>query len=632
MRKLLGFDTETWQKDGEHHRAADFRLGVIWDGTEEHVFHTAEAMGLAFYRREWEGAWFFAHNLMYDLQAIWGHELPGHTCVINGQVYFTTIRVRKRDRIVQRKGKPVRVTERRYVHLADTTRHYQGSLAKLGKFVGLEKMFDGLEDFDGLGDDELTERCVQDAKIVHRAAEDLQATYNAIGTSLNYTAGSSALECFRRTAMQREYVKLDDADLIDMNRCYYGGRTEAFQVGKLDAGTYYLADVVSMYPSVMRDLVLPIPSREHVWRTKEPAAWMLERPGGSHVRIKVPESMYPPLPWKHPTTGKLLFPWGELEGWWTHLEINYALSLGCELIEHREAIWFDASERPFRDFVVNLFQVRQKGGMYDLVGKLCLNSTYGKFGQCRPAGTLMSEVEWLEWASENRKEAEALVSSDAVSSYRGNDGEIIAILIQPDEMVFPKHSNQVWAAMITAAARIKLHGLLVRLGGIYCDTDSVLTREPIEDATELGALGLKDVVTGGVILGPKCYQFHHPAEAKSKVTTRIKGVPSRAGWFSPDGVRWWETPNVREHALLGLEVAYLAPMKLIEGMRRDTVPTLLPIAGPMATVDAPREYVWGEAISAKPNLWFPHRKCLKLENDKRHVLPSGRTVPLRVGS
>lgn len=572
-------------------------------------------MQLAFRMERFRGYWFVAHNLQFDLAQIFGQVIPAELCLIGSNLYFAKMEVERR--VHSRPLKSGAKTERReYVHFADTTRHCLTSLAKIGEDIGLPKRF---EDYEKCHPESLTERELrsgvsQDALICGAFASKLQDMYLAQGTSFRYTVGSSCLELYRRKYMKDPVVQMDKEDLSAFLLGYYGGRCEAFWVGKLPPGTYYLGDINSMYPSVMRDLELPIPSREHVWYERNAKAWILERPGMSECTITIPTMMYPPLPWRRPDDGKLLFPCGTLTGFWTHNEIEYALQCGGVLQKIHQTWWFDATCRPFKEYVETLYAERKKGGFLNTVCKLLLNNLYGKMAQSNAPGRLITWDAYLELL-QNNPDADSQIQLNERATVYEKDGEPLAVCLEGTEKVFPKHSNIIWAAYITSAARIRLHSVVCNFRGYYCDTDSVLTSKPVDSAKELGQLALKNTYQHCEIIGPKSYRFGDDIA--------LKGVPRKSGWRET-GKGWIEIADIRQAALAGDRVAYRAPLKLKESLIREELPEMV------ADGASGLFQLNQNAVEARVNYWHPKVKHLSRRNDKRVCHGTGWTKALTV--
>lgn len=567
--------------------------------------------------RRYHGCWFVAHNLAYDLQNLFGRDIDAELCLINRAVYFARMVVKEGTRV--KDGS--RYDQRSYITLADSTRHYPAALAKIGEKLGIPKLFKDVKNLDTLSDEEITLRCESDCQILYQFVTDLQGAYNELGASFNTTIGSTSKELFQRKYMTRSYIQLEEPDLIELNRSYYGGRCEAFYVGEIPAGTYSMGDVNSMYPAVMRDLTLGVPDRQNVWRRDKPKRWTLDRPGSSLCRIRVPDTMYPPLPWKEPGNdhAKLLFPVGVLRGWWTHTEIRYALSVGCDLLEQERSVWFDATEIPFRGFVDDLYALKLQGGWKELIAKLLLNNLYGKFQQCRSPGRFLPHYLYLRLC---REEPEAFDKLKIVKELRDpRTGDITSVLIQHKGLVFPKHSNQHWGSEITAAARIKLHGYLTKYKAFYCDTDSVLFSGTLAKSSALGELSLQQEVSSALLRGPKAYLLRNGDQIK----VRVKGVPSRPGWMQDAATgEYLDCSDIQQAALSGKLVAFDAPLKLMESFRKKTLPS-------WEEGNSGGRIIVDDSMDAKSNFWYPHTKQLKFENDKR-IVPAGGgwTKPIRV--
>lgn len=600
------FDTENW-KD------ASFRVGVIYDGQTYATFQTPESMVGAMRSKRYHGCWFVAHNLAYDLQNLFGRDIDAELCLINRAVYFARMCVKETERL--RDGRSS--VQREYVTLVDSTRHYPAALAKIAKLLGREKLFTDAPDLDLLSSSEILARCQSDCEILFSFVSDLQVAYNALGTSYNTTIGSSTMELFRREYQTKGYLQIEEPDLIELNKSYFGGRCEAFFVGEIPPGEYAMGDVNSMYPSVMRGLVVGTPDRRNVWRRNNPPRWTLTRPGSSLVRILVPRMMYPPLPYKEAGNehSKLIFPCGTLEGWWTHSEIAYALEQGCSLIKHKRAIWFDETEEPFTRFVDDLYAMKLEGGWKELIAKLLLNNLYGKFQQCRSPGRLLPHHDYLRMCAEHPQVFDQLTIVKEMRDPK--TGNVLSVLVQPKGMVFPKHSNQHWGSEITAHARIKLHRLLIRYDALYCDTDSVLFRGSLPKSTQLGDLSLKQTVTSALLRGPKAYWLRGEENV-----IRVKGVPNRPGFMMTGSGVYVNCDDLQRAALEGKQVAFDAPLKLMESFRKRTLPV-------WGENDQGERVIVDDAVDAKSNFWYPHRKALRFENDKRTVPPGGGwTQPL----
>jgi hypothetical protein len=599
-RKIAAFDTENWQRDGDGHRKGDFRCGSIYDGSGYRRFTNPRAMGQCLLSRAFAGVYVWAHNLAYDLQNIWGSALPQTGSIIGSQLCFADYALRT--------SHDPKKSRAEYVHFRDSTRHYPAKLSTLASKLKMQKLFEKIDDLDSLDESAIQDRCDSDSFIVYSFIHQLQETYNELGTSLRATVGSSSLEYFRRMCMVHSTRKLDDDRLETLCQAYYGGRCESFYIGSLPTGRYSMGDVNSMYASVMENLQLPIPSREYCFFSE--SAVSFDREGASECSVSVPESMYPPLPYREPDSGKLLFPFGRFRAWWTHNEIRYALQCGVRIEQVHQSIWFSATCIPFKDFVRTLYGLKLQGGWKALVAKHLLNNNYGKWNQSRPPKQLLPASEYI-----------GSNITDPVTPMYGKDGELISVLVQPEGYQFPIHSNIIWGSYITAGSRIKIHQLLEKHKGLYCDTDSCLLEGRIPKTDGLGELSLETSCTGAYLAGPKAYALFRDGQIEK---LKVKGIPNRPGWVKGDDGNIYDTADLQAMALMGYQIFFDSPLKLIEGFRKKTVPQML------RDVEG-QPYLSGEEIDAAPNIWYTHSRQLQLKCDKR-ILDgkSGWTRPIEI--
>jgi hypothetical protein len=279
--------------------------------------------------------------------------------------------------------------------------------------------------------------------------------------------------------------------------------------------------------------------------------------------------------------------------------------------------WVDEVCSPFREFVDKLYTFKLEGGWKSVIGKLLMNNLYGKFSQSRAPNQLVPHEKYLAMAAQYEELPDSLSDIEELLDEEGNTQ---AVLIKPEGLYFPKHANQHWGSYITAAARIKLHRLMVKHNAFYVDTDSILTTDPLTETKELGALSLQQECRSAYLAGPKAYYLQG-----EDPKIRVKGVPNRAGYYwcqEPDGACFWApTDELQLKALEGYEIAFDAPLKLLESFRRKTLPIWV--------VQDGRMQIKENAVEAVANFWHPHVKQLKLVSDKR-IIPAGNsgwTIP-----
>lgn len=195
---------------------------------------------------------------------------------------------------------------------------------------------------------------------------------------------------------------------------YFGGRIEPVQYGRYE-GTVYAHDIVSAYPSAMRDL----PCLAHgEWRDSrhgEVSNFYVAR-----MQAKT-EGVIHPLPHRL-EDGRVVFP-PHTSGWYWKPEAE-TVSPHCQL---ESLHWHQScNHHPFA-FVDNLFtarrEMKQAGNPAQLALKLVLNSLYGKTCQRLGGDVDAPPYHQLEWAgyitSSTRAKvyALAMVNPSAVVSF-----------------------------------------------------------------------------------------------------------------------------------------------------------------------------------------------------------------------
>lgn len=429
---------------------------------------------------------------------------------------------------------------------------------------------------------------VRDAEIVYRYMESYARTMAGWSLAPSRRIAGSAVAAWRNLDKPNP-IRLDDGRIRHLaRRSYFGGRTEVFKYGHL--APLYTADVASMYPSVMLETAFPDPSRMLWADGLHPDQLPLEREGVAECLVAIPQCYIPPLP--NARAGQREFRIGLQRGFWTFLELRYALSLGVRLLKVYRAAWSEASLHPFTMFVSVLWEMRQeykrKGDARAQTVKVLLNSCYGRLG-IRGADNQECIVPW-----------DASLSQKIVSrSLPETIGDRLYLRYETPIPMDHDWHNVLWASYITAAARVKLHRSLLLQGSsaAYCDTDSVFSTQPIQGLGEgLGALTDHTTYARGWLVGPKLYRLE-PIDGDPIV--RAKGIPrALAGRFlrgeevvfdspispraqSRTGIRagTW-VPITRERQLVPARRHILSPDVLqLETGWSDTAPLVFTAAG-----------------------------------------------------
>lgn len=366
------------------------------------------------------------------------------------------------------------------------------------------------------------------------------------------TTASLALKIFK-TNYEKDYKKIISTNYLTGNGRYYekyirsaytGGRTEVF-IPLLKNGYHY--DVNSLYPYVMENYRLPygycqLHEGDKARQTFKYWYNFNKGAGFIHADVYVPDMFLPPLPVMR---GKLLFPVGNIRGYWSFEEIKLALEVGCEIRKIHSCLYFDKTDYLFKDFIKKYKHIKNTTkGAYRYFAKLVQNSLYGKFAMQRVRETLLdiSELEKCKQRYEDEGLMYCVLKNPLIGDFIKADIEVNSEYIQP-------HIS----AYITSLARIELYrGLQAQYkkGDIsYCDTDSIVCQHKMDDDKthhlDYGKWKLENRVKEGIFLQPKVYYESHPALVEDdnglylkldkdnkfinniKETKKFKGIPKR---------------------------------------------------------------------------------------------------------
>lgn len=455
----------------------------------------------------------------------------------------------------------------REIRFVDSYRLMPSSLQAIGKTVGLEKIELNPSLMHQTPFHEALEYCFRDCDIVVKGLQLMKRHLTAAGCDFAVTLASTAARRIRRDPgidwsefvyyngkkwIPRDHIKRWDGPCYT---AYFGGRTEMFMRGTFK-GTFYLYDIVSSYPSSMRE-PLPlyfrgvIPPPRHLKNVKT----FLRHCGITECTVYIPPGqVLGVLPVKD-KTGRLIFPeGGPIHGRWTNIELLEALKQGVQ-IRHITCQWrFEA--RPYlRKFVDTFYGLRQRAkdendefGKYAY--KILLNSSYGKKTETVDRKSFVSRGE-LDRVQRKIDENMSLYKPGtgayerAAQKNRIEKSPTQGVYYAITQEVGPLRHTAV-GAYITAYSRLKLFRMarkMIDRGATlyYCDTDSLIIDKPIpeeETGNKLGDWELQDVLSEVETLLPKVYRI---VSAKTgKTHYKCKGCPICRKW-EDEGVaaqRW----------------------------------------------------------------------------------------------
>lgn len=408
----------------------------------------------------------------------------------------------------------------------DNANYFQGSLARLGKSLGVEKLE---VDFEKSSEEEISVYCKRDVEIMVRAwqywlrfCEQEDLGYFAP------TLAGQAFNAFRHRFMPAKVFIHDNVRALELEReCYKGGRSECFYLGRPPGDRFYYLDINSMYPYVMVSHYYPCRLIFYQYGTSMSnfrnalKRFLI----CAHVRVRTEVPAFPVR-----VKGKTFYPVGEFDCYLTTPEIEYLLQHG-ELLR---VYAFAAYEKAylFKDYVEYFYakrlEARERGeDAFSFFFKIMLNSLYGKFGQ--------KSTKWEKIGECSPEEERIEQAIDLVTGKRYWLRYHNGLVEQSKEEEEAFNSFPAIAAHVTAYARIYLQELISKAGPenvYYVDTDSLFVNEKgyqrlsgLLHPTELGKLKLEETGDTLVIRGPKDYTFG--------THTKLKGIRSNAVEVAP---------------------------------------------------------------------------------------------------
>lgn len=387
--------------------------------------------------------------------------------------------------------------------------------------------------------EETTAREIMRDKILHYQKDDcvklgelVVEWYRMFGDKL--TMASVALPMLRSYhGFECLYEKLD----AEMRPYYFGGRNQCFATGVLE-GKFYVYDINSSYPDVMRRYKHPISdvpkfepkitARTHFAYIR---AWSL---GALPIRKD---------------DGGLEFPIGTRDFFACIHEIKAGLATGTlRIIKVYHSIYFE-QEASFDTFIDTYYNLRLEASaagdeIRKLFYKLVMNSSYGKFAQdprkyenwlfdppeiptpffCEPCNSALTKGKERVHCENCQNKTHSPYGWYLHTTHEGRN-----IYASPQQVRASGFYNVATAASITSAARASLlYGIQSAKRPIYCDTDSVIC-EGLEETDHIKidpkALGAWDLEATGdkvCIAGKKLYAIFEGGQEVKKASKGVK--------------------------------------------------------------------------------------------------------------
>ena len=387
--------------------------------------------------------------------------------------------------------------------------------------------------YNFLKDDELfdlknktIEYCVNDVKLTLELLNKVLKVMDLKYISLfkkSYSLPSLSYKVFFKYwnsfKIKEKILKEED---IYIRNSYYGGRCEVFGNCSNKDFTHYF-DFSGMYEQCMRQ---KFPVGEGFFKNSD----LNYEKIGFHC-IKFESNMeYPILP-HHSENGKLLFANGIFVGCYWYEEIILFIKRGGKILKIYSSYEFKEENYVFRDFIEEFSQIKKKGGVYKIFGKLIINSLYGSMA--------MNEKSYESLIYFTDKEAEKInEGSDVLEYYKKNNCHLFKVIKnKKSNLILNKkeirwsnlysNRNVIYASCISSKARIKLYqGFedVLNSGGklLYCDTDSIAASyNEIKINKQYGEVKWSELWKESVFIAPKLYGYKNE---NNEEIIKIKGI------------------------------------------------------------------------------------------------------------
>lgn len=547
-RYFIFYDTETTQYENADKSVRQcFKLGWAVNYTRPYGRHREKTNWLYFdnVATFWEFAfsctmpkqrlWIIARNIVFDFTVCCGWDFlrrEGYKLKFfhnNGVSVIVT--VQKGDRSIV---------------FLDSMNWFTESLAETGKRIGLPKL---KIDFANCTQAELSAYCHRDVEIEYenfrifiRFLED-----NSI-SRLCYTKASTAMAAYLFRHYNTPIYIHNNAEAIKLEReSYKGGRCECFRLGELNHEPYYILDVNSLYPFVMRGRLYPVKYIHllHNTTVNDLQTICESKAVVAKVQVETAEPVYAVK------SDRTIFPIGLFDTTLCTPELKYALEHN-HIKQIYDCVIYEQADI-FTNYVDNMYRLRRKYAdeqvkEYEILCKYLLNSLYGKFGQ--------KAENWIKIGNApdepDREEGVYYFGSPKVSRIRYLLGEVFQLKSYSESF----DSFPAIAAHVTAYARMYLWSLMAiasRANYFYCDTDSLIVNEngllnlaSFINGTELGKLKVQDKTNHLIIRGLKDYTTDTKNVVKGIRKNAVKiaeNVYEQQSWPTFKGILKTDEPN-----------------------------------------------------------------------------------------
>jgi hypothetical protein len=387
----------------------------------------------------------------------------------------------------------------------------------------------------------LAEYLEQDCRATFKMLRKLDEFTSTHDLDLGMTIGSSAWRSARRIygLPNADWAMGKMAPLwyyTSARSGYYGGRTQVFKP-ESDHGFRY--DINSAYPAALSQIKLPVGEKQFLSvGSKARRAFDGGLPGIYTARVEVPEMFVPPLPVRGHL--RITYPVGTLVGSWTSLELHYAESIGCRVLDVLRAFVWEEEDRVLKAWCDRVWGLRAAAGPKTGLGmwlKWYANSLTGKLGQnpIRESAVFNPDMDDPKWQICTGCGDVPGRCTRRCQQARPID-RITKRMWTKKIIQMPACGHIQWAAFLTASTRVTLHRQAVDDGQggrsmVYCDTDSIISESERSQMIEedgiahprLGWWKCEGEYINFRALAPKTYRFTDRTTDKFKA--KSKGIP-----------------------------------------------------------------------------------------------------------
>lgn len=296
-------------------------------------------------------------------------------------------------------------------------------------------------------------------------------------------------------------------------------------------------DAVSLYPTVMQSNLFPCGNYRFNEHLMEDDDWRNERTFVC-VDLECPTNLITPFIMTHDDKGNVLMNFDDKKDIILFApELMHAIALGYRVTSYRWMLQFERSDYLFKDYITRTYDIKRqadRGSAQYMLGKLLMNSLYGKNGQ-KPIvveNVIISPTDF------------DVAYDRLLPIYSEVDGNILAYMVEKKKEK-PVTTEALYLAIaILAYSHIKMSDLLIMNGSYnnvnkafyYTDTDSLFLPSSCFNSISASIgndLGyFKDELDGGkvlkaIFLAPKTYAFvYRDKNNELWQCIRCKGIPN----------------------------------------------------------------------------------------------------------